>query len=125
MTRAIRIFLLGEAVSFGAAASIHLGVFLHGYEHQAAATAESTIAAVLIIGFGLTWVMPSRARLTGLVAQGFALLGTLVGVSTIVVGVGPRTLPDIIYHVAILGVLTWGLVVTSRFYGDAADTLTA
>ncbi|MFN2556638.1 MAG: hypothetical protein ABR592_07155 [Nitriliruptorales bacterium] len=41
-------------------------------------------------------------------AQGFALLGTLVGVFTIVVGVGPRTAPDIVYHFVILAVLMWG-----------------
>ncbi len=33
---------------------------------------------------------------------------------TIVVGVGPRTVPDIAYHVAIVAVLVWGLVVAKR-----------
>jgi hypothetical protein len=50
----------------------------------------------------------------GLAAQGFALLGTLVGIFTIVVGVGPRSVLDIIDHVAIVAVLVRGLVVSWR-----------
>ena len=42
--------------------------------------------------------------------QGFALVATVVGVLTIVLGVGPRTVPDVVHHVAIVGVLTCGLV---------------
>jgi hypothetical protein len=47
-----------------------------------------------------------------LAGQAFALLGTLIGVFTIAVGVGPRTTPDIAYHIAIVVVLIWGLVIT-------------
>ena len=35
------------------------------------------------------------------------------------IGVGPRTVPDIIYHVTILIVLAWGLGVTARARPDA------
>jgi hypothetical protein len=42
-------------------------------------------------------------------AQSFALLGTLIGVFTIIIGIGPRTITDIVYHVAIAAVLVWGL----------------
>jgi hypothetical protein len=65
-------------------------------------------------GATLTWVRPASARAAGLAAQGFALLGTLVGIFTIVIGVGPRSVLDIIYHVAIVAVLVWGLVVAWR-----------
>ncbi len=41
-------------------------------------------------------------------AQAFALLGVAVGFLTIVVGVGPRTAPDVVYHLAIAAVLAWG-----------------
>ncbi|MGQ0810691.1 MAG: hypothetical protein ACT4OO_05640 [Nitrospiraceae bacterium] len=37
-------------------------------------------------------------------------MGTLVGVFTIIVGVGPRTTPDVVYHLAIVAVLFWGLI---------------
>jgi hypothetical protein len=33
----------------------------------------------------------------------------LVGIFTIVIGVGPRTIPDIGYHIGIVLVLIWGL----------------
>jgi len=42
------------------------------------------------------------------------LLGTLVGIFTIAIGVGPRTVPDIVYHVTIVIVLVSGLVVAAR-----------
>jgi branched-subunit amino acid permease len=48
------------------------------------------------------------------VGQGFALLATCVGLFTIAVGVGPRTVPDVAYHVAIVIVLLWGLMVARR-----------
>ena len=89
-------------------------MFIDGYEHPQAAIAETVIAVVLLVGLGLTWVWPVRTRLIGIVAQAFALLGTLVGVFTIAVGVGPRTVPDIAYHLAIVVALVCGLVVTVR-----------
>jgi hypothetical protein len=39
-------------------------------------------------------------------------LGTLVGAFTIAFGVEPRTVPDLVYHAAILA-LVWGLVVAN------------
>jgi hypothetical protein len=114
----IRLFLLIEGVSFLAAGLIHRGMFITGYAHQQASIAETTIAIVLLIGLGLTWIWPGQTRLIGLVAQAFALLGTLIGVFTIAIGVGPRTAPDIVYHIAILAVLTWGLIVAARTPAD-------
>lgn len=120
MRTTIRLFLLIEGVSFLAAGLIHRGVFIAGYAHQQASIAEASIASALLVGFGLTWIWPGQTRLIGLVAQAFALLGTLVGVSAIAIGVGPRTAPDIVYHLTILTVLTWGLVVAAR---GPAETL--
>jgi dolichyl-phosphate-mannose--protein O-mannosyl transferase len=114
MTQAIRRFMLFEATTFVVAALIHFGVLAHGFEHQKAGIAESVIATVLLTGFA--WSVASRrsSRLIGLIAQGFALLGTLVGVFTIAIGVGPRTVPDVAYHVLIVIVLISGLVVAAR-----------
>ncbi len=114
MRTTIRLFLLVEGASFLAAGLIHRGVFITGYAHQQASIAETSIAFVLLVGFGLAWIWAAQTRLIGLVAQAFALLGTLVGVFTIAVGVGPRTVPDIAYHLTILAVLVWGLVVAAR-----------
>jgi hypothetical protein len=48
------------------------------------------------------------------VGQGFAFLGTLMGIFTIAIGVGPRSMPDLTYHVLILTALAWGFVATYR-----------
>ena len=72
------------------------------------------IALVLVVGLASTWVRPGSTRGAGLAAQAFALLGTLVGLFTIAIGVGPRTAPDIVYHIGIVVVLAAGLVVAVR-----------
>ncbi len=114
MTKTIRGFVLFECVAFMAAALTHFGVLLRGYEHQKAGSAESVIALVLLIGLILTLIRPQSTKGIGLTVQGFALFGTLIGIFTIVIGIGPRTTPDIAYHIVIVGVLVWGLVKTSR-----------
>jgi hypothetical protein len=108
----IRALLLLEAAAFCTASLIHAGYLITGYQHREARIAESVIAIVLLAGAATTWIRPAWTRSTGLVAQGFALVGTLVGIFTIIVGVGPRTLPDIVYHVAIVVLLAWGIYVT-------------
>jgi len=110
----IRSFLLFEAATFVVAALIHSGVLIDGYEHEKARIAEGVIAIVLLAAAASTWIWPACTRKAGLAGQTFALLGTLIGIFTIVVGVGPRTVPDVAYHVAIVAVLIWGLVVTKR-----------
>jgi len=47
-------------------------------------------------------------------AQVFATFGVLVGLFTIAVGVGPRTVLDVAYHVLILAVLGGGLALALR-----------
>ena len=118
MTHTIRLFMLFEAASFVAAALVHSGVLIEGYEHPQARIAEGVIAIVLLVGAALTWIRPAGVRRVGLAAQGFALLGTLVGVFTIAIGVGPRTLPDVAYHIGIVVVLTWGLSIATRMRPD-------
>ena len=114
MTRTIRLFLLLEAAAFVAAASVHFSLVIAGYEHRKAGVAESVIAAVLILALAVTSLGRTWTRRVGLAAQAFALVGTLIGVFTITIGVGPRTLPEVAYHFAIMAVLIWGLVVAVR-----------
>lgn len=45
-------------------------------------------------------------------AQIFALLGTMVGVFTMIAGVGPQTAPDAAFHIGVLAFLAWGLSTT-------------
>ena len=120
-TRTIRAFLLVEAASFAAASGVHHGLFVSGYQHEQAGIAEGLIAVVLAAGLILTWIGPLPPRSIGLAAQGLALAGTLVGLFTIAIGVGPRTVPDLAYHATIVAVLVWGLVVTARAPAGAAE----
>jgi hypothetical protein len=54
------------------------------------------------------------SRTLGLVCQGFALLGTLVGLFTIAIGIGPRTVLDLVLHSATIALLLTGLVLVTR-----------
>jgi hypothetical protein len=112
--RTLRALLLFEAATFVAAALIHFGALVEGYGHREAGTAEAVIAVVLLAGLALTWTRPPGPRRAAISAQALAILGVLVGLFTIAIGVGPRTAPDIAYHVAILAVLVIGLLTAVR-----------
>lgn len=105
----IRSILTLEAAAFLAAAFTHFGVLTNSYRHPQAANAESAITCVLLVGCIVTLLRPSLAIRSAVVAQSFAVFGTLVGIFTIVVGVGPHTMPDIVYHACILIFLVCGL----------------
>ena len=113
MTR-IRLFLMIEALAFAVAALIHFGWLVHGYEHARARIAESVIAAVLLSGWVVTSINANWARRIGIAVQAFALLGTFVGLFTVAIGIGPRTTPDIVYHLSMVALLVGGLIVAIR-----------
>jgi steroid 5-alpha reductase family enzyme len=116
---AVRFLLFLEGSAFSLASVIHSGRLVQGYAHLAARNAEAVIAMVLLAALVLTWIRPRWFRRIGLLAQAFALAGTMVGVFTIIVGVGPRTTPDVIYHVVIILLLAWGLRFSSRLPTEA------
>jgi hypothetical protein len=120
MTNTIRLFMLFEAATFVIAALIHSGMLIQGYQHSEASAAEGIIAIVLLVGAALTWIRPAWVRQIGLAAQGLALFGTLIGVFVIAIGIGPRTVPDVVYHIGIVIVLIWGLVFAARAQSDRA-----
>ena len=72
------------------------------------------IASVLLGGLLATWIRPRAVRGIALTVQGFALIGTFVGVFTIAIGIGPRTVPDLVIHAIMVLELVWGLVVAGR-----------
>jgi hypothetical protein len=98
MTPWVRWLLALEAAAFGVAALVHAGVLLRGYEHWKAATAESVIGLVLLAGLVACLIAPRSSRAVGLAALAFALVGTLIGIFTIAIGVGPRSSFDISLH---------------------------
>lgn len=119
MTISLRSLMLLEAVTFLAAAAIHAGLLASGYEHREARIAETVIAVVLLAGAIAASFGPVWARRAGLIAQGFALVGTVVGIVTIVIGIGPRSFADVIYHVIIVGVLIYGFILALRARSSA------
>jgi hypothetical protein len=67
----IRLFLMIESLGFCAAALVHFGILIPGYEHTKARIAELVIAIVLLIGLVVTFISPTHLRLTTAVVQGF------------------------------------------------------
>jgi hypothetical protein len=103
-----------EAAAFGGAALVHAGVLVHGYEHSKAAAAETVIGLVLLFALVASVAAPRSSRAMALASQSFALLGTLVGVFTIVIGVGPRSAFDVALHAGFIASLIAGLLVVAR-----------
>ncbi len=112
MKSLIQLFLIVQSAVFAFAASAHFGVF-SDMDDPGAAIAETVIAVVLLAGLALTFTRAADVRSIALAAQGFALLGTLIGV-TLVFTVGPRETFDVVVHLVMLALLTAGLAVTYR-----------
>lgn len=110
----IRQFLSVEAAGFWAAALVHAGVLASGYQHREAAIAESVIGAVLAVGLLAATLRPASSRTVALAAQAFALVGTCVGIFTIVIGIGPQTRFDVALHAGFVTLLIAGLAVVAR-----------
>ncbi len=114
VARWVRGFMSVQAATFFAAASLHFGLLVPGYAFLDAAIPESVIGSALLAGLAATWLRPRAFRAIGLVAQGFALAGTFVGVFAIVTGIGPRTVLDLAIHGTMILELLAGLAVTGR-----------
>lgn len=110
----MRRLLAIASAGFFVAAAIHSDLIPIGYAHAGAWIPESIIGAVLLVGLGLTWPLAAHARAVALAALGFALIGDTIGVYVSIIGVGPSTLPDRVFHVGMVGLLLWGLVVAVR-----------
>jgi hypothetical protein len=97
----IRYFISFEAAAFFVTALVHFGFLVNGYEHLKASIAETVIGTMLVIGLVGIWICPAMTRTVGLTVHIFAFIGTLIGGFTIAVGIGPRTVPDVLYHIAL------------------------
>ncbi len=110
-----------EAAAFAAAALVHTGVLIGGFEDPAAATAESVIGLVLVGGAILAWSRPTWTRVVALGAQGFALAGSLIGLYLAIVTT--TTVPDLVFHVGIVVTLIVGLVIAARASDDSSPAM--
>lgn len=109
------------AISLLVAAALHTGIVIPG-PFDTAAYYETGIAVILLVGLGLTFVAPTAARWIGLVALAISFAGSCIGLYLAIRGLGPNTVPDIVYHVALVGLLVIGLVVAWRTEPQAAAT---
>jgi hypothetical protein len=119
MGSTIRALILVEAASLAVAAALHSGAVTGG-PFQQAAYYEGTIAGVLAVGLVVTYLRPGWTRPIALGTQVFALLGAFIGLYGALVGFGPNTPADIVYHFALIGLLAWGIVVAWRLRDDTA-----
>lgn len=113
-SRMLRGFLLLEAGLLGAASLVHSGLLLRGHVHGQARIAEAVITAVLLAAWALSLALPGRTRRLALLGQSFALAGTMVGLFTIFIGIGPQSAPDLLFHLALLALLLAGLYFARR-----------
>lgn len=113
----VRIVLAVQSAGFALAALVHGGVITAGFQHREAMIAESVIAAVLVAGLLAALAAPAWSRAVGLGVQGFALLGTFVGIFTMVIGVGPQSTFDVALHAGFVTLLVAGLVAVARQSG--------
>ena len=102
-----RTFLFAEAAAFAIAALIHAGLPAEEYGHPDAIIFESVLGGILFLGYSLTLYNRSWTRRIGIVAQGIALLGTVVGRFSIIAGAGPTIVFDLIFYRAITAILLW------------------
>ena len=115
MTHIIRAFLAIQTLLFAFAASAHFGL-VGDRDDPAAGGFETLIAIALAAGLVTSFIQPQATLIAARVAQGFALILTLVGF-TLVLTVGPTTTFDVTMHLTMLTLLVAGLVVTFRSPG--------
>jgi hypothetical protein len=113
MTHTLRFILSGAALSLLVAAALHTGLVIPG-RFDEAAMYEAGVAVVLLVGVGLTLLGPAWARWGGLAASLIALAGASIGLYMALRGFAPNTALDVVYHVALIGLLLAAVVVASR-----------
>jgi polyferredoxin len=113
MVASLRWIMALAAASLLVAASLHAGLVIPGPLDQAAMY-ETGVAVILVIGLALTFIGLAWARWGGLAATVLALAGASIGLYLALRGLGPNTVPDIVYHVALVALLVVGIAVAWR-----------
>jgi hypothetical protein len=101
--------MLVEAASFAVAAVVHLGhgialgpLVVAGERATSTAVVELVLAALLALGGLAVLATTLRARLFASMVTLLAIVGAIVGLVTISLGTGPRTIPDLGYDIVIM-----------------------
>jgi hypothetical protein len=106
------------AVSLLVAAALHAGLIIPG-PFDSAAPYETGVAVILLVGLGITFIGGTAARWGALAALVLALGGASIGLFLALRGLAPNTVPDIVYHVALVAALLVGIVLAWRL--DSVD----
>ena len=124
--RLVAAVMFVEAASLAVASAAHLSGHVTGrsapFDGDHAGIAEAIIGAVLAASAVAMLRLPRRARVIGLLANGFAAAGFLVGLRATALG---GHWPDIAYHLIVLPVLVGSLVVLARASGNRGSRPTA
>lgn len=115
--------MLVEAIAFLIASVIHSGAVIDVSVDPGANVAEGIIGAVLLVGAVATTVRPGWTRVVGVLAQGFGLLGSLIGLFLATRGLGPNTVPDLVFHVTIVAMLAVGMVAAFRATAQGSPSI--
>ena len=115
MLNTLRVLMVVAAVSLLVAAALHAGLIIPG-PFDSAAPYETGVAVILLVGLGITFIGGTAARWGALV---LALGGASIGLFLALRGLAPNTVPDIVYHVALVAALLVGIVLAWRL--DSVD----
>jgi hypothetical protein len=119
MITTLRWIMAVAAASLLVAAGLHAGLVIAG-PFDDAAMYETGVAVVLLIGLVLTFNGPTWAKWGGLAATVLALAGASIGLYLALRGVGPNTVLDLVYHVALVVLLVVGIGVAWRISPEVA-----
>ena len=97
-------------VSLLVASAIHSGYLVEGYPHDGAALPEAVIGSVVLVGLALSWLRRPWGRRSLIGGLAFGLAGSTLGLVLVIIGVGPQSTPDVVYHIGLIVCLVAGLV---------------
>jgi hypothetical protein len=107
-------YLMVELALFTFAALVHGGVIPGAETYPRVAVVETVVAVVLAAGVLMSFVSPAQTRPVALFTQAVALLGVVVGVVTIIMGLSPKTVGNIVVHAVMLITVALGFAVAKR-----------
>jgi hypothetical protein len=107
-------YLMVELALFTFAALVHGGVIPGVETYPRVAMIETVVAVVLAAGVITSFVSPAQTRAVALFTQAVALLGVVVGVVTIVTGLGPQTVGNIVVYAVMFITVALGFAVAKR-----------
>ena len=111
VVRRVAWLMVVEAMTLAVASALHLSGQVTGrsgpFDADHASVAEAIMGAVLVAGAAGMVCLPSKARVIGIIVNGLAIAGFILGLTMTVRG---GHLPDIGYHLVVLPALIGSLV---------------